>query len=486
MTFVNNLILKSLQILTILMPIQNILVLFLVSKLKLTMWISFWKEFLILFVILLMIQDISKKIAILLKDSLCKVVMLVFCLLNLSILSSSFLLNKISFNQFGFGFRFEIFWLWLLVVSFIWLRLNSFSDLPLVKLLYKQLSKSILLGFGLCSIFSTGALILGNNFLSLFGYSTIETNSNTVGFSPLCHSIDFGIDACRLSAPFSTPNHLAGYLLMILGFLLFNLYNNWQSFGNSFRSQIFYNAQRFETQSFLFLSSMCLFLIFQTYSRFAIIGVILFTVTISLLYCQKKYLFINRFYPILCFCLFFVVTVSSILITSFDPSLTNFLPMAIAKPSSSLEHYRLTGVNIDIIKQEPRVLYTGFGIGTSGPSAKYSPKGEEPKLVKDFGNLSYKWFIAKDRIIIPENWYLQLILNGGLIYLLLYLFTIFIPIFDFVEYIKKRDSSIILAVAFVSIIIGNLFLHLWENQTIVIYWSIISLWLQSRKIILNN
>ena len=175
-----------------------------------------------------------------------------------------------------------------------------------------------------------------------------------------------------------------------------------------------------------------------------------------------------------------------VLITSVDPAISQVLvPPFLAKPSSSMEHYRLTQVNLDILKSQPDILLKGLGQASSGPAAKYS-NDSKPKLVQDFGRLSYKWFIVEDRIVIPENWYIQLILNGGLFYAVIYLIIVLIPLKDLLQSIKDKRSQIIFYTGFLGIILGNMFLHLWENQTIVVYWSILNIWLLSRTKIIDS
>jgi O-antigen ligase len=265
----------------------------------------------------------------------------------------------------------------------------------------------------------------------------------------------------------------------MLGFFGFQLANAWQNFGSNWRTQLQYNLQNPLTRSLILIVGILLFLIQKTYSRFAIIGVVLILASILMWQLQKKYLFLNKFYSWFQAGFLVLVLGISILITSFDPMLyTGFLPSSIAKPSSSLEHYRLTQVNLDILKAQPSILLTGLGLGSSGPAANYEP---ESKLKKDFEYLSYKWLIKEDRIKIPENWYLQLLLNGGLLYAILYLLIVTIPIWQLWKIIKAKDSNIVFLMGFVGILIGNIFLHLWENQTIALYWTILWLTLAARQ-----
>ena len=413
------------------------------------------------------------------------VYLIVFGILNIWVILSSFVFNNISLNQFVIGYRFEVFWLWLIVVGYYWIRqLNK----DLCQSLFTQLNKAIMTGLGFGLILAFAGLIFGADYLQLVGYTSANNlNSGAIASSPICHAVDFGSKQCRLASPFSSPNHLASYLLLILGFLLFNLTQSWQSYG-SFGQQILLNAQCFQTRSFLFLSSITVFLILMTYSRFALLGLLLMIFVFALFQYQKKHL--GQFYQLIMIFGLMIFGIFGVLITSVDPAISKVIvPPFLAKPSSSMEHYRLTQVNLDILKSQPTILLKGLGQASSGPAAKYSndsKSNSKPKLVQDFGRLSYKWFIIEDRIVIPENWYIQLILNGGLFYAVMYLIIVLIPLKDLFQSIKNKKSKIIFYSGFLSIILGNMFLHLWENQTIVIYWSILNIWILSRTKIIDS
>ena len=480
--FSSQFIIFGLSVLTIITPIQNTLILILTRQLGLPLWISLWKEVLIIVILVVMLAQIFGK-----KPTLNNYwnYLIVFGVLNIWVLLSSFVFNNISLNQFVVGYRFEVFWLWLVVIGYYWVKqLNK----DVCQSLWTQLNRAIMTGLGFGLILAFAGLIFGADYLQLVGYtSTNNLNSGIIASSPICHAVDFGFKQCRLSSPFSSPNHLASYLLLILGFLLFNLTQSWQSYG-SFGQQILFNAQCFQTRSFLFLSSITVFLILMTYSRFALLGLLLMIFVFVLFQYQKKYF--GRFYQLTIILGLGIFGIFGVLITSVDPAISQVIvPPFLTKPSSSMEHYRLTQVNLDILKTQPDILIKGLGQASSGPAAKYSndfKSNSKPKLVQDFGRLSYKWFIVEDRIVIPENWYIQLILNGGLFYAIIYLIIVLIPLKDLLQSIKDRQPQIIFYSGFLSIILGNMFLHLWENQTIVIYWSILNIWLLSRTKIIDS
>ncbi len=472
-----NLNTKLFQTLAILTPIQVSLVLFLHQKFALPATISLWKEVVILILVTSMwVQLINKKTFEKLKKPEILFVFS-FVILHILLLLSSFVWNQIELKQFLIGYRFEVFWLWLLIIGHFWVK--YIPDRFQLQQLFSKLTMSIMIGLGGCLILSAASLIFGSDYLQLVGYQSISKSVSTENVSAqICHVIDFGINQCRLASPFTSPNHLSSYLLLVLSFLIFNLSQNWQNRG-SWSEQIMFNSQNPHNQSYLGLSCMVIFGILQTYSRFALLGILLILGVFLIWQLRKKLIWLDKLYTTFIWILILMVTSFAVLITSFDPSISSrILPPFLAKPSSSIEHYRLTQVNLDILKDKPSILWKGLGQASSGPAANYINK---PKLVKDFGRLSYKWFIPENRIVVPENWYLQLILNGGLIYTLLYLVIVSLPIWSLWQQIKNKSNYTIFLMGFVAIILGNFFLHLWENQTVVIYWSILHVWLVAQR-----
>jgi hypothetical protein len=511
----------SLALLTLaaVLPIQNTLIVFAVNVFNLPSWLALWKELLVVILLMLMLKQMFQIGFFSLKYVW---FLSVFGILNLSVLTSSFVLNKVPINQFILGYRFESFWLWLWVIGFVWVTNLGLNTLGYFQ---RQLTKGIFLGFALCVILTLGQLTVGKEFVHFLGYTNSNENIllNKIN-SPDCHTIDFGVDNCRLSAPFSSPNHLAGYLIFILAFCLYNGVKRGEL------DSIKKNVDAFKLTSFSFinlihniisattnyifvpLSIILSILIFLTYSRFALIVMALYWLFVII------YLLQSKFSKIIVSIILLFTFSFSLLVTSFDPSwASKILPTFIAKPSSSLEHYRLTGVSLDILKAEPKILLTGLGQGASGSSTTYF-QPDQNVIYNRFKDISYKWFIKPERITVPENWYLQLILNGGLVYTLLYIFILIYPLIKIIKNSKvvvsnsplegwhsqtdgvdESDATstknshlksefyqnLFVLLSFFGIILGNIFLHLWENQTIAIYWSLIYLWWSLEKPFIN-
>jgi O-Antigen ligase len=475
----------GLFLLAAVMPIQNVLVVFSVNVLGLPNWIALWKEVLVIILLMALSYDLLKN------NNFIKIKHLwflaIFDVLNVLVLVSSFVFNKVSLSQFVLGYRFELFWLWLWVIGFVWVNNLDLKPLRNVK---QSLLNGIFLGFGFCIIFTLGQLTIGQSFVKFLGYT--DSNTELVAGkinSPICHSIDYGVDTCRLAAPFSSPNHLAGYLLLLLAFCLYNAVkvNEFENLKKVFAelkknnfgfAQVIHSVITLGTQFyFLPLSVLISALLFLTYSRYSLIVLVLFWLFAFICLLQSKAKVVSSKFKILTTIIIFFTFSFSLLVTSFDPTwASRILPTFLAKPSSSMEHYRLTAVSLDILKSDPRILLTGLGQGASGSSTKYF-RADQNVIFNKYADLSYNWFIKPERISVPENWYLQLVLNGGLLYLLVYLFILLFPLWIF---FKGNSSSyfqnLFIFLAFFGFIIGNIFLHLWENQTIAIYWTLIYLW----------
>ena len=478
-------------IITALLPIQNILVVFAVNVLNLPNWLALWKEVLVVILILFMKIDLWKNVG--WKNLRFKWFFGSFGLLNLLVIISSFVINKVPIHQFILGYRFELLWLWLWVIGFIWVKNLDLKNLIHLQTYKNQLIKGIFLGFGLCLIFTLGQLTVGKDFVQFFGYtdSNLQLPIGKIN-SPICHTIDFGIDSCRLTAPFSSPNHLAGYLLFILGFSLLyavkrgeltSIQKNISNFKISkinFAAIIHLIISGLTNYSFVPVGIIISILIFLTYSRFALFALILYWVFVAIFIFKQK---VSKFLTVL---ILITTLIFTILITSIDPTwASKVLPNFLAKPSSSIEHYRLTAVSIDILKFEPKILLTGLGQGSSGSSTSYF-RSDQNVIYNKFKDLSYKWFIKPERISVPENWYLELILNGGLLYAILYMFILIFPILNALYFskistnvVESKDQyfkNLFMFLAFFGILLGNVFLHLWENQTIAIYWCLMYIW----------
>jgi hypothetical protein len=474
-------------ILTLFLPIQTVFATFSTLRLGLPLWVNFWKEALICVIcvqlgwqIILHLRNKAKNQAkywiagFVDKNTLLELLPLVFIVLATLLVT----LNSLIFGEFHsyiflIGFRFELFWLWFFAILSTWLNIQPASEN--LQTLHKSLLKSVFLGFSLVLLFIAAQLAFGSQYINnLVGFGSSK-NVEYIVSAPSCHVIDFGSDTCRLAGTFSTPNHLAGYLLLILP--IFTI-----GFSKHFRQKS-YLKYLYAIGSFLIL-----WLLVQTAARYALLALGIWFLA-SIIYFLPQNIYKKLFFSVtLLLPLFVALFPIYVGLVTKSPSFeikNQFLPASIIKPSSTVEHYRNTMASISIFQESPQTLFTGLGLGNSGPAAKseYQDLYTDNLLFKKYNYISYSWYILPHRITIPESWYIQLLLNGGLVYAIIYILLLLYPAVSLLKHLFSKSKKLSFwqlqfAMGFAAILIGNLFLHLWENQTITIYWSII--WLLSK------
>lgn len=494
-------------ILAFLLPIQTILAQLTTNILGLPEWLNFWKEILCIAIMMVLLLDLVNKYfstndRLLYKgvteengklktpEKLVKKVvdyfaqkkefiiatlpLILIILITIFSFLSSFVFNKSVLKVFFYGFRFEAWWLWFFaVVATWWNTSKQHTNLTNIKHFYKYLTISIFLGFSFVAVISSSTLIFGpNKILKPLGFG--NTKQGLITTAPICQVIDFGSDDCRLSGTFSTPNHFSGYLILILPIFIITL-------SYKIKASIKTKKTLHENIYISFLSiSIVLILVFiyTSYSRFALLGLLAwfsfwFVSKFGKEFIGKKITIFTQSLTIL------IPLFIGIIGINLPVEVTQKLPLGLGKPSSTIEHQRHTRASLDILKESPKLLVTGLGLGSSGPAAKseYQNLATENNLYKNFSYISFRWYIIPERITIPENWYLQLILNGGVIYFILNMTLI---LYVFKNYLNKSNNkNLHISLAFFTIILGNLLLHLWENQTIALYWTIIWIWYEA-------
>jgi hypothetical protein len=467
----NSVITYLLAFLAVILIFHNLLIQFLVFKLDLPQYIALYKEFLTLLIIILMSFCISKKVYLernLIKFNTFLPLILWLILLILMFISSVF--NQTEIKWFILGFRLELWWLLFFVISFVYLKL--------FKINFQILNKSLFFGFVLVSFINILILFFGHvNILSPLGFGSGNTETNLKN-TPLCSQIDFQVSGCRLDGGFSSPNHFAGYLLLILPVLIYN------SFSKNSYFKVF-------SKFLLILNFVFVFLSFARFSWLALVVCILFAFLFFLKKLIDENLKVSNFiksysqkvFSILGFLVIFGGLLFAVVIVNLDPNwLINKVPVFLAKPSSSIEHYRQTQASLEILKDSNWQICCGFGPSSSGSNPRNYEYPDNP-LVKNFGYLAFKWYLqpSPGGIVLPENWFLQIWLNQGFVYLIFYLMLLIIPVLSLFKaiFLATKNISIwqiITSLAFFAIIFGNFFLHIFESQIISLYWTLIFIW----------
>ena len=463
-----------LSLLAILLPIQGALILFITNKLNWNTNVSFWKEGLVIILSAIFIYQISLVLYRRHNRIEIKLFWPIFVYFGLCLLAVMDLI-RIPLPLWVLGFRFELFWLGFFALTAVWIKLILKDFSPENKLWLETVLKySIIVGFILSSIFSITSLVVGQQeFLSYFGYG--QASIGFVSSAPNGHVIDYGNDSLRLSGPFSTPNHYAGYLILVLGFLLSMLARS-----KSLKNRIIFGGTVI----------LNLVLIFLTYARFAWLS--FFCIFAWLIWLGiKEYVqhklesFGSRFliqalriknYLILGFILILPIFIGLVVINT-NLSEVKYLPQALVKSNSTELHRRHFLASSEVLFARPNNYLVGLGLGSSGPAAKidYGHLNDSP-IVKYYYPTAEKWFIDNADLVIPENWFLQVWLNGGIIYLFGYLSIFLIPIWSLWKSFASKETNwqnLYFQLSYFGIFIGCLFLHILENQTVAFMWSII-------------
>jgi hypothetical protein len=157
------------------------------------------------------------------------------------------------------------------------------------------------------------------------------------------------------------------------------------------------------------------------------------------------------------------------------------LPTELIKPSSTSLHARHTAASLTILANNPDKLWLGWGLPVAGPAAKneYIDHYQNPMVMAN-SQVAYNYGLLPPDLAVPENWFLQLLFNGGVIYFLAYSALVIWPLIKtwwqvWQEWSKATFltwAKLVFGLSFFGIILGNLLLHLWENQTVAIYWTI--------------
>ncbi|MBU0766798.1 hypothetical protein KKF55_03375 [Patescibacteria group bacterium] len=150
-----------------------------------------------------------------------------------------------------------------------------------------------------------------------------------------------------------------------------------------------------------------------------------------------------------------------------------FVPSILVRATSSLDHITRPMEAIEIMRENP----LGLGLGTAGPASNrvsdacvylengsdYSWASDRPQLCVFVGSQQVQPLDHRCRCpLLPENWYLQIGVEMGLIG-----FVMFITVIMFVlRALRIRDDQKELFLIFLGISIAALFLHAWEDSAV--------------------
>lgn len=401
----------------------------------LTNWISFglniklpvnaWKEILVIGLTLCVAMDIiwHKR-----KISLDKLDWLILAFFALGIISALFQTQDLGRILFGFKYDFEFLWLFLL------LRHNHFFSARENELLIKVVlvSACVVVAFGLLQIF-----VLPKDFLLLFGYSSNISSWYPGGPLPMYHAVDTHADIPRIASTLSGPNQLSSYLLI---FIFIGLAALWKT--TSRKKKVLWG---------LFCLAVLIILVF-TYSRSAYGAFLIALIVGYFILVKNKKRLLSLF---LCAVGLVVIGIGSILV--WQPETFSQL---LLRASSSQGHLERSWDGVIHTFQNP----LGHGIGNAGPaSARFNAD-----LIG--------W--------IPENWYLQISLELGVLGVILFIGILIITLRQLLEkYSSAKDHlALALFLSLLALSLTSLLLHSWEESAVALtFWGLAGLVLNRAK-----
>jgi hypothetical protein len=451
-------------VLIFVLPFHNLILQVLISKFGLSQYLALYKDVIVAGLIGIICLDVKNNFE-MLKNSrpIYKLPLILLVLINILAVLSSFVFNQVSLSSFVFGYYFEIWWVDLLAIIITWYLVLEKNREPLVNqftLLRNSLEGSYI---WVCA-FQVLSYIFGQeNFLKQFGYGTGE--SGLVNSTITCHPLDFGISTCRAMGAFAHPLHFGGYLMVVIPFLIVFMIGAKSRIGKLFYSGIIAVGVLFVGLSF---------------TRYAWLGLAVLVLVLFGIWLNKNNKISLRLFKIFTIGIVICSSFFSVAILSLNPDIVaKYIPKSIVKPSSTTWHYRHLGSTLEIINKSGTQNLIGYGLGSigSGARAKYQDLNKN-NIANRFERVAYNWYFVKETFLTTENWFLQTLLNAGLIYAILYFGIVLIPmlwIWNLIKATKLTNElalEIIIGIGFLTVLIGNNLEHLWESQTLAVYWSI--------------
>lgn len=253
---------------------------------------------------------------------------------------------------------------------------------------------------------------IGEEMLLLFGYTDYVSQWTYNGSIPIYHGLEnSGIK--RFSGIFDSPNTMAFFLIMFSSFYLF--------------------FQKNKQEFYVYLSMWVLgVLVFLTYSRSAILGIVLATWILFL--SNIKYLYKHYKKALIALIITWTLT-TWIWWFILQDNVKNI----VLRTSSTKGHFDRMEIGIDRFLEKP----FGSGLWESWPTYRNTHTDlENTKEIEEY--------------YIPESWFIQQLVEGWFIYFLLFMSILWL--------IGKKlfQTSKVLFSMFLAILVMNVFLHTFE------------------------
>lgn len=265
--------------------------------------------------------------------------------------------------------------------------------------------------------------VLGEEILLHFGFSANLSNWQFGGSVPIYHGIDQA-NVRRFQGIFDGPNPAAFFLIVYGGL-----------FAHYFRTR---KDDAFFVGTVL---SILLFLVLYTYSRSSLVGLVM-GIGLAALFSAKTIWTKHRK------SLAIAIPLLAVLMGAFYLRFENTIGRIVLREGSSNGHFERMYLGVERFRASP---VFGEGLATSGPGYRYVvPELRSPDLSDE------RRKEIEDRSI-PESWYVQQLVEGGLPALVLLAAVLFVTGF------RLYAFSVPFFAAFVAACSMNLFLHTFES-----------------------
>ena len=344
--------------------------------------------------------------------------------LALALISATVLVSGLWSPSFVYGIRYDL----VPLAAFMILRRVPWSEW------FRSRAPYALVGAGaVAAVYALLTLALPESFFRMLGYS--DLHSLYVPGRPIAAFQQIGGTALRrLQGPMSGPNQFGIWLAVLLPFAL--------SLGGRVRR---------------FVAPLLLLAIVLTLSRAAWIATAV--VLLVALWPQLKRLSVQA------------VTVLCIGVLAISITVLLLFPSVILRVESSIDHLRNPLEAAGIMLREP----LGRGLGSAGPAHNrvadacvYQEAGSDAAWAVPHQDLCV--FVGDEQVqpagrtcscpLLPENWYLQLGVEGGWIAMAGFIVLLVLAL----RRLRSAGSPVFLSLLAVSI--AALFLHAWEDAAV--------------------
>ena len=416
------------------------------------MMLAVWKEALLgilLLVALLEILFVRRSFRAFLLD---KIDSLIVALIVLSVVTTY--ITHQNWMLYLYGFKYDF----VPLVAFLFLRRVEWSET------FRYTIRGILIALGaIVSFYGFISLFLPYSFFQSLGYSALHS-LYLPGDSIAAFQQIGGMGLRRMQSTLSGPNQLALWLLIPLGLLILNAIKYYLA-SDTLTEKVLIKLLLKEKGKLLFTIILILILtaaLVLTFSRSAWIGVALIALVAFARHFDRVAL--RRI----------VIRVGALCF--FGLLLIVFLkPEILSRVASSREHLTRPVEAAKMMIEQP----LGLGLGTAGPASNrisdacvYLPADGDASWAEDRPDLCV--FLGERQVqpeekcncpFLPENWYLQMGVELGILGFVLFLILI---LFTTRMLSKGREYSLSEGVllGFVGISVAALFLHAWEDSAV--------------------